>query len=90
MIHTKTICENQKTICLGIYDHDYTRTSTDMIAHMSFLVSKTIQLPKPLPINSPIDILVQVNENGLLADINIIDVLNDDVIIVKPELDSTH
>ncbi|CAK7036462.1 MAG: Chaperone protein DnaK [Parabacteroides sp.] len=90
MIHTKTIRENQKTICLGLYDHDYTHTSTDMIAHMRFLVSKTIQLPKPLPINSPIDILVQVNENGLLADINIIDVLNDDVIIVKPELDSTH
>lgn len=89
MIHTKTICENQKTICLGIYDHDYTRTSTDMIAHMRFLVSKTIQLPKPLAINSPIDILVQVTDDGLLY-INIIDVLNDDVIMVKPELDSIH
>ena len=89
MIHTKTIRENQKTICLGLYDHDYTHTSTDMIAHMRFLVSKTIQLPKPLPINSPIDILVQVTDDGLLY-INIIDVLNDDVIMVKPELDSIH
>jgi len=90
MIHTKTVCENQKTICLGIYEHDYTHISTDMIAHMRFLVSKTVQLSKPLPINSPIDILVQVNEEGFLADINIVDVLNDDVIIVKPELDSIH
>ena len=89
MIHTKTICENQRTICLGIYDHDYTHISTDMMFHMRFLVSKTVQLSKPLPINSPIDILVQVTDDGLLY-INIIDVLNDDVIMVKPELDSIH
>ena len=60
-----------------------------MMFHMRFLVSKTVQLSKPLPINSPIDILVQVTDDGLLY-INIIDVLNDDVIMVKPELDSIH
>ena len=88
IIHTKTVREFQNTICLGIYDHDYIHTSSDMIADMRFLTSKTIQLSKPLPISSPIDILVQVNEEGLLADINIVDVLNDDIIIVKLELDS--
>ena len=91
MIHTKTICENQRTIVLGIYEHDYTHTSTDMMFHMRFLVSKTVRLSKPLPINSPIDILVQVTDDGFLH-INIIDVLNDDVLIVnvKPELVSNH
>ena len=88
IIHTKTIREFQNTICLGIYDHDYIHTSSDMIADMRFLTSKTVQLSKPLPISSPIDILVQVNEEGLLADINIVDVLNDDIIIVKLELHS--
>ena len=90
MIHTRTYCENQKTISLGIYVHNHAHTSTDMLTDLKLVISKSVQLPKPLPINSPIDIMVGINDDGMLTNIHVIDVTNDDVIILKPILDSTN
>lgn len=82
VVHTKTIRENQSVICLGIYEHDFAAISIELITEATLVASKSVLLRKPLPVDSPIDILVQVDSDGSLANLYIIDVLNDEVIIV--------
>ncbi len=81
VIHAKKI-DDQNTFHFTLFEHDCVEMDCDHIEHLRKLMSRTVTFSKPSPKDSPVDILLQVNVDGHITNINVVDVFNDEVVIV--------